>query len=303
MPLREIALGVAIMMVWGANFGIGKNGLTELSPLFLLSLRMLLVAVILVPFTRLPPGRWRAVLGLSIVLGGLHWPMMFKALDLLGAGLTAIIVQTQVPFAAILAWFFLGETLTARKGVGMVIAFAGVAVLSAGPEMAANALGLVLALVGSFLFAVANLQMKALKDVNGFALNGWMSLMVAPQLIGLSYLLEDGHRAQIDTMIAGGLTSPGVIAVLYMSIMVTIVGFGLWYGFLGRHPVNRTVPFTLLIPVFGALSGIIVVGEEVTLRLLVGGAVTIAGVALIVIEPRAVALLAPGTAKPEPART
>jgi O-acetylserine/cysteine efflux transporter len=60
-----------------------------------------------------------------------------------------------------------------------------------------------------------------------------------------------------------------------------------------RFPVNQVMPFTLLVPVFGVLSGVLVLGDRLTGLMMVGGLLTLLGVTIVVLRrPR---VIAPGT--------
>jgi O-acetylserine/cysteine efflux transporter len=76
----------------------------------------------------------------------------------------------------------------------------------------------------------------------------------------------------------------GWSSIAYMAVMVTIVSYLMWYPLVRKYPVNQTMPWTLLAPVFGVLSGILVLGEPMTPAMVVGGALTLVGVAVIVIR-------------------
>ena len=72
--------------------------------------------------------------------------------------------------------------------------------------------------------------------------------------------------------------------MLYQSVLVFGLGYGLWYRLLRRYQVNQTMPFLLLVPVFGVASGVAFLGEELTATLIAGGLLTVAGVAIILIR-------------------
>lgn len=85
-------------------------------------------------------------------------------------------------------------------------------------------------------------------------------------------------------MAAAGVFGWG--AVFYTAVMSSIVAYGLWYGLLRRHPVSRLAPLSLLVPVGAVVLGIVLLGESLNAHVLGGGAMVIAGVALIVIRFR-----------------
>ena len=289
MKLIDVLLAVAVMVIWGFNFVAAKWGLAQSPPILLMALRFGVVAALLLPFVRAPRGRLLAIAALSVTLGAVHFSLMFTGLSRLGAGLAAVVTQVQVPFAAILAAFVFGDYLGWRRALGMAIAFAGVFVLTGEPEVAADPGPLLLVVAAAFMWAVSNIQIKRLGAINGYALNAYLGLCAAPQLLASSLVFEQGQRAALA---AADLWLVG--SVLYMAVMVQIVSYLLWFRLVRAHPVNQVMPFTLLVPVFGVAAGAIFLGETLSWRMIVGGLMTVAGVAVIVLRrPR---LAAPAAA-------
>ncbi|MCH2394620.1 DMT family transporter [Oceanibaculum sp.] len=279
MSLRDIALIIFVMAVWGANFGVSKLGLQELPPLLLVGLRFALTALFLVPFTRLPRDKMLPVLLLSTTLGLLHFALMFTGLQKVDASTAAIAVQIQVPFSALLAAIFFKDKLGWRRALGMALAIAGVVLLAGEPQTSSNILYLGMILTASMIWAVSAIQMKQLSDLDTLTLNGWMGLFAAPQLLVGSWLLEDG---QAEAIASAGWQGWGAVA--FMAVAVTIIGYGIWMQMLRRYQVNQVMPFTLLAPMFGVLAGVVMLGESLSLLKLAGGALTILGVAIITVR-------------------
>jgi O-acetylserine/cysteine efflux transporter len=265
MTPRDVGALLLVAAVWGMNFAVVKVGLAELPPIFFVALRFAAVAVVLLPFVRLSRNKLPQLVALSVTLGGLHFSMMFIGLRSLDVATSAIAIQLQVPFAAILAAIVFKDKLGWRRLLGMAIAFGGVALIAGEPRFGGNLLPLVLVVSAALVWSIANIQIKALGDeVDVFALSAWVALLAA------------SWRAW------------GAIA--YQVVLVTIFGYGVWYSVMRRHPINQVMPFTLLVPLFGVLSGIIFLDERLTVPMLIGSAATIAGVAIIVVRrPRVVA--------------
>lgn len=74
--------------------------------------------------------------------------------------------------------------------------------------------------------------------------------------------------------------------MIYTAVMSSIVAYGIWYALLRRHPVNRVVPMTLLVPVLAVGLGALLMGDSLGVHKLVGGGLVVAGIALIVIKFR-----------------
>jgi O-acetylserine/cysteine efflux transporter len=279
--MKPIDAGIIllVMLIWGLNFVMGKWALAQVPPIFLMALRFALVAALLLPFVTLPRDRLRGILALSITLGCVHFSLMFTGLRDVDAAVASIAIQTQVPFAALLAAMFLGDRLGWRRLLGMALAFAGIAVMAGEPRFSSNLLPIGLIVAGALMWAIANIQIKQLGAVDGFALSAYMSLFAVPQLLAASYLLESG---QVDALARA--TWQAWASLAYMAVMVTIISYAMWYRLLRRYPVNQAMPFTLLVPIFGVLSGVVLLDEPLGWRIVIGGLATVAGVGIIVIR-------------------
>ncbi|HYG88861.1 MAG TPA: EamA family transporter [Azospirillum sp.] len=280
----DLGVAMAVVALWGVNFGVAKIALLEFPPLFLMGMRFIIVAGLLLPFVTMPRGRMRGILVLSVILGTIHFPMMFNGIKGIDAATASVVAQLQVPFASLLAAVVFKDRLGWRRAMGMLVAFAGVLLIAGEPRLGDSLWALGLVVAASFAFAAANVQIKRLGSIDGFALNAWMGLFAAPQLLVLSALFEHGQWEAVRTASWAGWGS-----LLYIAVLATIVAYGLWYRLMRRYDVNQAVPFMLLIPLFGVLSGVVLLGEPVTWTLVVGGLLTVGGVGVIVLRvPRVV---------------
>ena len=276
--MRPLHLGAALVavLVWGLSFSVAKIGVGQIPPILLMGMRLALVALILARFLR-PPGKALPhIVGLSITMGVLHYGLMYTGLKGVDAGAAAIAFQLMVPFSAVLAALFFRERLSLLQIGGMAVAFGGVFLLSGEPRIAVSPVPFLLVVAGALMWAIGNIQVKMMESVNIMNLNAWVSLLGAPQLLLASLILENG---QLEALSAADWRGWGALA--YMAVASTILGHGLWYYLLRENPVNRVAPFNLLIPVVAVLLAVPILGETLTARLVIGGSLTIAGVALI----------------------
>jgi O-acetylserine/cysteine efflux transporter len=263
--------------LWAFNFIAGKVGVGELPPLLLIGLRFALVAVLLAPFLRPLGARLRPVALLSFSFGVLHFGPLFVGLQGIDAGSAAIAGQLTVPFAALLAWLFYRETLGRWQMIGMAVAFAGVYWLAGGASQSGVSLPhFALVVFGAFSWALATILIKKLGPINVFQLNAWIALLAAPQLLIASALLERGHLASMREASWLGWGS-----IVYMAVAASIVAYGMWYYLIEKYEVNRVVPLTLLAPVLAVVLAVLLLNEPLDLRVAAGGAVTLAGVAMM----------------------
>jgi O-acetylserine/cysteine efflux transporter len=279
MKPSDLALVLIVMAIWGLNFIFAKWGVAQFPPIFMMGLRWAIVAAILLPFVRMPRQKLAGILLISFTLGCVHFSLMFTGLKGTDAAAAAIATQTQVPFAALIAAIFLKDRLGWRRAAGMALAFVGIVIMAGEPRHAGNLLPILMVVAASFMWAVANIQIKQLGPVDGFALNAYLGLFAAPQLFLTSLFLEKGQIAALRNADWIGWSG-----VAYTAIMVTVVSYVLWFRVLRRYPVNQAMPFTLLVPVLAVLAAALLLDEPLTLRVILGGASTVAGVAVIVLR-------------------
>ncbi|HLG84933.1 MAG TPA: EamA family transporter [Bradyrhizobium sp.] len=282
MSAIQIVCAMAVPLLWGYQFVVIKVGVTEFPPLFFLSLRFLAIALLLVPLVKRPTRRqFGPVAAISIFLGGLNFGLFYVGLGLGSGSMSAVAYQLATPFTVLLAWPLLAERPSLTTSAGVVLAFAGVVVLAAGPALSANALPLLLVVGAAFSFAVSNVLTKRYGPFEPMMLMGWSSLLTVPQVMAMSVLLEYGQLASLATA-----DERGWLALAYTIFIGGIVGFGLWFWLIARCSMGRVAPFGLLLPVFALMSSVLFLGERMTPKLIVGGLLAISGVAITQVRPR-----------------
>jgi O-acetylserine/cysteine efflux transporter len=275
----DLALTLAVMLLWGLNFPVSKIGLAELPPILMMGMRFGLVALLLCPFMPLPREKLGHILVIAVLLGGFHFSLMFTGLSRIDASAAAILTQSQVLFSTLLGMLVYRDRLTRRLLVGMLLAFLGVVLVAGEPRFGSDPWPIAMILAAALVWALSNLVFKRIGAIHPFALSGWMAFFAAPQLFALSWVLETGQSAAID---AAGWRAWA--ALLYNAVVVTIISYGLWYPLIRKYPMSFLMPFTLLVPVVGVLSSVIVLGERMTWQMALGGVATIAGIATIALR-------------------
>ena len=279
MPLRDILLCLAVVCGWALNIIIVKMGVTEIPPVFMSALRFVLVAALVVPFTRITREQWPWVLLISFTFGTLHFGVLFAALAMAEAGTSAILIQIGAPIATVLACVILREKLGLLRCLGLIISVAGIGILAASPTMP-GPLALTLLMISATGWAVTNLIIKQMPDIRPVTLMGWTSLLSMPQLFLISWLFESHQWQMLET--AGW---HGWLSVIYSAVVSSIIGYGIWYWLLQRHSINAVVPYSMLNPLLAVLFGIVLLDEIPSMLKLVGGLVMLGGVMLILRKP------------------
>ena len=129
------------------------------------------------------------------------------------------------------------------------------------------------------MWAVGQVMVKRLENPpSGFALIAWIGVFSGPQMILGSFIFEE---SQLESLANESWIGWGVI--LYLALIMTVLGYGIWYRVLSRNPVSKVMPVMLLLPVFTIASSMLFLGEQPSLMIFIGAAVVIGGVSMIVI--------------------
>lgn len=282
MKSTDLLLALLANAAWAFNFIAGKAGVTHFHPFLFTALRFGILLLALLPFLRWIPGRMRGVLGIALVLGVLHFSLVFAGLEASGdIASVAIASQLYVPFSALLALLTLGEVLDWRRWLGIASAFGGVLVIGFDPVALQHLDALLLITAGALAMAVATIQMRRLRGVGVFVLQAWIALCATPALALLSLLFEQGQWTAVRTATWLELAAP-----LYSAIGASLVGHGIVYYLLGRYPVGVTTPLMLLTPILAVAFGVLLWGDVLTWKLILGGMLTLSGIAIITLPAR-----------------
>jgi len=282
MRFAHLMVVLALNLAWGLNFLAIRYAVEELPPVFSAGLRFALIFLLLVPFMRFPKGSIRPLLTAAFVIGALHFGILYYAISFADdISSVAIATLTNVPFATLLAVIFLGERIGLISITGMVLAFAGVMILGFDPKALEHFFDLSLVMLAAFIYAVGAILLRQLKGVGVFSLQGWIGLVGMATILPMSFLLEGGQLNALAG--ASGLAIGGVI---FSAIGSSIIGHGGLYFLLKHHPVSTVAPLTLLSQVVGVMSGVLVLGEVLTLKMILGGLLTFAGVGVILIRKK-----------------
>ena len=275
----DILMGVAVALVWGMGVVFAKAAIAHFPPVLLMAFRFAVTAAALVWFVRPPLGQMRRLCLIAFIASALQYSLTFTGLKGLDASVTVLVVQLEVPFLVIIGALVLGERAGLRKWIGIAMAFGGVALIAGEPRVASAWVSILLVVGGAFVWAVGQAMIRVLRDIDGLTVTAWIAVFATPQLVVMSLLIESGQHEAISR---AGWVVWGTVA--YLGLVMTALGYGLWYSLIRKHPVSLVAPFLLLLPVFSILGSRIVLGEALTAQTLAGGAIVIAGVAFILIE-------------------
>ena len=287
MSLRTWAMLGLLSLMWGCSFPFVKVALGGVTPLTLVMLRVVIAVVALTPVLFFSPEGfprgarvWAAFLAIGALNNVIPWSLSVWAQQSMTASLAAIINAATPLFSVLLAPFFLvDERLRANRLAGVIVGFAGVAVLigpgalghGAGgilPELALLAATVAYAFGGIVGRSYARLGLTPLQSAHGQLAAS--SVMIAP----LALIVEQPWTAPLPT--------PTQIAcVLALGVMSTAVAFILFFRILARAGATIALLVTLLVPVTAFIVGAIFLGEPLEPRNFAGLAFIALGLGLI----------------------
>ena len=279
MNFKDTLLASLVPIFLGFGFVIAKPAMEYFPPMLLMGLRFMFAASILVWWFPIPKGYLKKIFIASLIANTLQYTVTYTGLSLIDASAAVLLVQMEVPFGVIFAYFMLKEKPTLRSIVGIAIAFIGVYILTGTPNLDGKFIGTALVVIGSGIWAFGQVLVKPLsKELNPLALVAWLALFSGPILISLSAIF-DGNT--INYFKSANLNT--WIIAIYLGFIMQPITYGCFYYVLKNNPLYKVLPIvTMGIPLTGLLAAIFLLGEDPTKELFIGGAIIIVGVILIV---------------------
>tara|TARA_Y100000590_G_scaffold294260_1_gene331569 strand:+ start:68 stop:928 length:861 start_codon:yes stop_codon:yes gene_type:complete len=279
LSLRDTLIASLVPIFLGFGFVIAKPAMEYLPPLLLMGLRFTFVASILIWWFPIPRGFLKKIFFASLIANTLQYSITYTGLSFIDASAAVLLVQTEVPFGVLFAYFMLNEKPTARALIGIAIAFIGVYILTGSPNLDGKFIGVSLVIIGSGVWALGQVLVKPLsKEINPLALVAWLGFFSGPILIGLSAIF-DGNTINYFK----NASFESWMIAIYLGFIMQPITYGCFYYVLKNNPLYKVLPIvTMGIPPTGLLAAIFLLGEEPTKELFIGGAIIIIGVVLIV---------------------
>ncbi|WP_291135756.1 DMT family transporter [Erythrobacter sp.] len=270
-------------VLWALNVVVSKLAVDELAlpPLFYAALRSALVVLALAPLLRRVPERLPRVLAVGLAISGGSFALLFVGLQSASPSAAGIVSLSGAPLTVLFAILFLKEEVRWRRGIGIALTFAGVAVAIGSPSGLESGWGLAFVFASAVVGALGSVFFKRL-SIGAVEMQAWAGVASALVLFPLSFALENGQGASLA---ANPLAAAG--CVVFAGLIVSVGAHSSYYRLFQRYDANMIVPFTLLTPLLTIAFGAWLTGDPVGWRLLAGGGIALAGVAIIVLRPSA----------------
>lgn len=285
LDLKAILAILILTLLWGFNYSAIKFSNEGISPVFASALRSLIASICgaiycLRKGEKLFHTDIRLFHGIVVgLLFGLEFACIYFGMLYTDSARSVVFVFLSPFVVAVGAHFFLkGDRLTLLKTLGLVIAFTGIVFVFYGKPKAAKPnmlIGDLLEITAGILWGATTLYIKRymagkVQPIHTFLYQLFFSI---PILFVVSLILEPNWIYRIDPLI---LTS-----IFYQSVIVAFISYFIWFKLIHQYSVSRLSAFTFFTPIFGVLSGILFIREELTFSLMVGLPLVSVGIFLV----------------------
>ena len=277
MSFRDILIAISVPILLGFGFVIAKPAMQHFPPYLLMGLRFTIPALILVWWFPMPKGLFLDLFKVSFIGSTLQYGLTYNGLNIIDASSAVLLVQLEVPFGILIAFFLLKEIPRIKNLIGLVIAFIGVFILTGAPNLEGKFIGVLLTLSGAFTWSLGAVMAKPIsKKIGAFALMTWLCVFSGPILILVSVIFNGNPMQYI---LSANFYS--WLTVIYLGLFMQPAAYGAWYYVLSKYPVNKVMPVLLLLPMVGLITAIFLLGEEPPKQVFLGGTIIVFGVAMI----------------------
>jgi len=274
---------LALCMIWGSTWLFIKLGLRDLPPFTFVGIRFLLASGILglvIYFRKIPLPKdrrdWRFMAWTGFLCFTVNYGLVFWGEQYISSGLAALLNATMPFFGMFIAHHYLpAERITPIKIGGVLLGIVGVGLIFSNQLSLQGTLALIASIgivVGALVAAYANVLIKVRgKHIDPTIISAGQMLFGFPPLL-LVGMLTEGNPLHLNW------TPLAITSLFYLTILGSCVAFMLYFWMLQRIQVTNALLLLLVMPLVAVTLGKLVNGEELTWRILAGGACIISGV-------------------------
>ncbi len=270
-----------MVLLWGSNWAVMKTGLKIVDPLNFVMQRLFISSFVLMLLmlyfkAKVPRDKktWLFLLGLAII-NVISMALTNAGLVYETAGIGSVLTYTQPLFVFGLAVFFLGEGISIKRIVGVILGFLGVVLLYVGRNSSNSFLSypVLLLLSGAFLWGVTMVYYKKfLSHVDPIVTNLFVFLMGAIFLSAVTFGTEEFSFSP---------TVNYVSALLYNAIAASAVGWTLWVFLIKEEDTTVVAASSLIVPLVAFVFGWLLLNETLEPESFIGLALILVGVYLV----------------------
>ncbi len=274
MTLRDTLTAIFVVFLWSTSLLVQKFAVNHISIYVLGFLRLLMAVPFIFIYRRPSHPIWR------YLLIGFFWNVLnFLFIGIgfksgIGAGISSFLIQTNAFFGVFFCYLLLRENVHIVEIIGMLVASYGVYLLST-PLQETTLIGIISILLSSICWGMGFTLLKKMKIGGTMADNVWLSIVSAPSLLAIPFILEGPQKAIFEF---SHLNFTGIGCAFYVGFVSTICASYLWMNLAHRVSTAQQAPFMLLLPVFTCALSVLSMKEILTFSQLFAGGIILLGV-------------------------
>jgi O-acetylserine/cysteine efflux transporter len=278
MHKKHLALALLVTLAWGLNFPITKLGLRAIDPFVLTGLRFALAALPLVFVIKRPAVPFGYVAAYGVIFGLGMWGVINYGIQLgVSPGIASLLIQLSVFFTLGWGCVLFKEKIRGAQWAGAFLALIGLTGIIANQQGEHAALGVLMIVFSALAWSIGNVIIKTSGVKEIFSFMVWASLFPPIPLFLMAWWV---HGDSAFVSLPANLDLTAVWSLLFQVYLATHFAYWGWNTLLKAYPVSTVAPLSLLIPVFGIASSMLILGERVSTANLVFIAVIISGLAV-----------------------
>ncbi|KNH44811.1 EamA family transporter [Pseudomonas lini] len=278
MQKKHLVLAILVTLVWGVNFPITKLGLRSIDPFVLTGIRFALAAIPLVFFIKRPAIQFSYVAAYGFIFGLGMWGVINYGIQVgVSPGIASLIIQLSVFFTMGWGALLFKEKLRGAQFLGALLALVGLAGIISTQQGEHAILGVLLIVLSAVAWSIGNVIIKksGVKEIFSFMV--WASLFPPIPLFFIAWLMQGA--APFENL-QSSLDLTAVLSIIFQVYLATHFAYWGWNSLLKLYPVSTVAPLSLLIPVFGIGSSMLIIGEHISTPNLISIAIIILGLAV-----------------------
>ena len=277
MASSHVFLAIIINLIWGSMYIAASIGLREFPPILFTGIRFLLLLICLFYFLKVEKHLIMPLFKVGLLMGTGMYLTLYLSISLAdNISSVALFGKLEVPFAILFGILLLNEKVGIRRISGVAIAMLGAMIISFDPGAINDIPALAWMAVSCAIAAYGMIKIRALGSIHPLTIVAWISLVSAPTLLMTSYLFESEQGAVMENASWVGWT-----ALVYTAVMSSLVANSGLYYLLQRYPVSQVAPYSLLSPIFAVIGGLVILNDQLTWGMIIGGILILGGVGWI----------------------
>ncbi|QQG49460.1 MAG: DMT family transporter [archaeon] len=280
--IRPYALLITLSVIWGmafvairqADFELDSNNLTLLRWLIVSAAFLILYRFIVRPKAKFERKDFPRLIVVAATSVAIYHLSLNASEKIVNASLAGLLISLAPLTTVLLSSIVLHEKISSRIWGALVLAIAGAVVISS-PDLSLTgaAFGPGLVVVAAMAGATFTVSSKPLVAKYGpYPVAAWAAFLGTAMLLPL---VTPGLLTQAE-----GLSATGWLSVLYLAILSTVIANMIFYTLVSRQALSKLGVQLYLVPIVSAVGGVLLLGEQLGVATLVGGALLLVAVGL-----------------------